>query len=175
VDAGVNCGSSPVAIVYFALSILEKIGNRPGRRTGAFEILYDPDDSRYVRQADNDATRYFVGLHILNSKSVLHPNVRVRESEFTTRVLAKEHLPAGVQYSSGPIPLYSGGALDPDDIELIPLVRLPSYRYLYIKGLDDPIGRPQRFVLEARGRDVRTVTREFEYDPTKMPMIRMLL
>jgi hypothetical protein len=170
----VTAGAALVALIYYILALLEKFRTHAASKNKAFEILFDQNDSRFVRLIDNDATRYCIGLHILAAKSVIHPNVRARESEFTTRVIAVAHPSSVGTYSSGPVQIYLGGALDPDDIEIIKLFDLPSYRYLYIRGADDPIGRVQRFVLEARGRDVRTFTAEFEYDPTKIPMIRMV-
>jgi hypothetical protein len=123
-----------------------------------------------VKQDENETTRFCIGLRILRRGTVPFPNVRARESEFTTAVLASY----GRLERSGAVQLYEGGALDHEDIELIELCRLPSFKFLKIKGPDDPIGHIQRFVLEARGGGATTRRFEFEYDPLKIPMIRKI-
>ena len=139
----------------------------------AFEILFDQTDARFVRPTENNATRYFIGLHVLTKdRSINFPNLRVQENDFARLVFADNHRDAtGKPYVSGPSQIYVGGALDPEDIELIWLCDLPNFEYL---TKESPLAHPQRFVLEARGQHTRTVRREFEYDPAANPRIRML-
>jgi hypothetical protein len=145
-------------------------------RHASFEILYDPHDSRFVRSL-NGGFRYFICLHILADRSVRSPNIRALESEFTERVFAPKHHPRDRAYFHGPVQIYSGGQLDPDDREFIELCDLPAREYLDTLELrrgDNPLRRTQRFILEARGEHARVVRVEFEYNPHQTPMIRML-
>jgi hypothetical protein len=155
---------------YAVAFVAYRLGTHERAQKPDFDILFDPKDPRFVKQDENETTRFFIGLRILRRECVLYPNVRARESEFTTSVLSS----FGRLEPSGSVQLYAGGALDHEDIELIELVRLPSYGFLNIRGPDDPIGHIQRFVLEARGRNATTFRAEFEYDPLKIPMIRKI-
>jgi hypothetical protein len=137
----------------------------------AFEFVYDPANPRWV-SADSQKTRYCIGLRILSRQTIDHPNIWALEGPFTKRIfsrIAKEINPAGA------VMIYSGGAIDPSVTEPIELFGLPtSKQYLAIKGPDDPLRSVQRFTLEARGRHCEPVRAQFEYDPDRTPMIRML-
>jgi hypothetical protein len=128
------------------------------------EIVYDENDQRYVRLR-NGATRYYVGLHILAQKSVVFPNIRVVEGEFASLLALARR-----RSEFGNVEIYRGGALDPDDLEIVELIGISNEP----PEKDDPLSRPHRFILEARAQDVRVARKEFEYDPTKTPRIRLV-
>jgi hypothetical protein len=128
------------------------------------EIVYDENDPRFVRPA-SDHVRYYVGLHILCQRSVEAPNVRAQEGQFTNEILALAH--GGDSY--GNVEIYKGGRLDWDDLEIFELVGISK-----TPDSEGMLSRSHRFTLEARGLNVRVARADFEYDPTKMPMIRML-
>jgi hypothetical protein len=68
--------------------------------------------------------------------------------------------------------LYQGGAIDPDVTEPIELFDLPLRENL--PKYEDFMQNVYTFTLEARCRDAKPCTAEFEYDPKNTPMIRRL-
>src|SRR5262245_58902668 len=159
-----------VAIACFAIIIASITAGAKiiARGKPDLEIVYDANDARFVRPSARGHVRYYVGLRILCHRSVDFPNVRALEGPFANGVLAM----ARNGNSFGNVEVYKGGTLDWDDLEIFELVGLPDQKNL--SQADDLLKSPHRFTLEARGRDVRVARAEFEYNPSQMPMIRML-
>jgi hypothetical protein len=159
-----------VAVACFAIIIaaISAGKNMIARGRPDLEIVYDHNDPRFVRPITAGHVRYYVGLRILCHRSVDFPNVRALEGPFANEVLAVAHN----GNSFGNVEVYKGGTLDWDDLEIFELVGLPDREHL--SQADDLLKSPHRFTLEARGRDVRVARAEFEYNPSQMPMIRML-
>jgi hypothetical protein len=153
------------AIIIAAISAGKKMIARDRRD---LEIVYNHNDSRFVRPTTRGYVRYYVGLRILCHRSVDFPNVRALEGPFANGVLAV----ARNGNAFGNVEVYKGGTLDWDDLEIFELVGLPDREHL--TQADDLLKSPHRFTLEARGRDVRVARAEFEYEPSQTPMIRML-
>jgi hypothetical protein len=161
-----------IAASFVVALVSYNLGIRDQTLKPTFKFIYDTKDNRFVRR-DEQKISYFVGLRVVSKTTVEFPNVRILEGRFTSRKIA--HDKGFDNHRFGPIQLYSGGALDPDDLELVFLCELPPERkYLIIESPDDPLDSLQKFTLEARGRHAKTVRAIFQYDPNADPMIRMV-
>jgi hypothetical protein len=157
-----------MGLAVFIVILLYSINQILKQSKPAFELLYEPNDLRFVRSRETH-TKYYIGLHVLSEKSIDNPNVRALEGRFANEVLAIAH---GAR-SWGNVPIYSGGRLDPDDLEIFELVGLPNHDHLPTEA-DNVLVQSSRFTLEARGAHSRVARAEFEYDPEQIPMIRRL-
>jgi hypothetical protein len=148
--------------------IESEIKRRDEREAKKFEFVFDPNDRRFVR-TNYQKTSYFFGLHILAKETIDSPNVWALDSEFTRMTFARKFMST---HASRNVLIYSGGAIDPDHTEIIEMYALPSEKKWL--GERSPLCSTYRFTLQARGRNCKPVDQEFEYDPDKTPMIRML-
>jgi hypothetical protein len=145
-----------------------QLGTRDRQLKPAFEFVYDENNPHWVQTGLPGHMYYFIGLHILSPRTVDFPKVWMLKGPLTQRLFAPEH-------PSGSWQIYQGAALDPGVTESVKLFNLPPERkFLNLRYDDDPIGSRQIFTLEARGRNCKAVTADFEYDPDKTPMVRML-
>jgi hypothetical protein len=157
-------GSVAAAAIYgaFRLGVHERSLKPP------FEFIFD---KTFVKK-DSYKDIYSVGLHIKSKKTILFPTVRAHKSPFTDTIIADYHLNMD---AAGSTIVYSppGGAIDPTVTEPIELCALP-FRENFPPNKTHVLHGVQRFTLEARCRDAPPYTAEFEYDPDKTPMIRLL-
>jgi hypothetical protein len=153
--------ASAVAVASYHL------GMRDRAQKPAFEFIFD-HSQQWVQTDHPQRISYLFGLHVLAPQTVDFPNVWMLKSPLTKRLFDPEH-------ASGGHVLYKGGAIDPDVTEPIQLFDLPPNRkFINLRYEGDPLGSRQTFVLEARCRHYKPVQAKFEYDPDKVPMIRML-
>lgn len=160
------------AAPHFHRKLRDEIKLRNEREAKKFEFVFDENDPRFVR-TENQKTCYFIGLHILSRETIDFPNIWALHSEFTERIFAKHYMGAR-HHASRAVQIYKGGAIDPDHTEIIELLDLPTSKKWLNAPLNDPLRSVQKFTLQARGRNCKPVAQDFEFDPDKTPMIRML-
>ena len=173
----IYAGASYLVLLLFQILFVAPyqlwVRDRRVVEAGGLEIVFDPGDQRFVRDKiglyDNVATRrWWVGIRNRSkTTSIDAVSLRAQEGHF-------------VRYSIAI-------AYDPNTPKRVPIVlerkTLPpgATEYVELFGLDgnvakgssdDLFAKPQRFTLEARGRDTPTVEVEFEYLPTIPPTIR---
>jgi hypothetical protein len=68
--------------------------------------------------------------------------------------------------------VFIASVLDPDALELIRLFDLPTEARFIRPDHADLLSHPHRFTLEVRGRDAKTCSIDFEYDPARFPRLR---
>ena len=141
-----------------------------------FEILFNDADPAFVRPImpafrDNIVgERYLVAIHNSAVTTLYHVTLRGKESGFVSRTLAIIHARPteyGLREDREPV-IAILEHLDPGATEFIELFQI---RY---RAADEVFQDIHRFVLEARARDTATMLAEFEYDPKRRPMIRMI-
>jgi hypothetical protein len=157
------------AAPHFHKELQDEIKQRDAQEAKKFEFVFDPSDQRFVRRMQQQ-TRYFFGLHILAKETIDYPNVWALDSEFTKITFAQRSMSA--HHPSGAVAIYKGGAIDPGHTEIIELYDLPNDKKFI--NARSPLHAAYRFTLQARGRNCKPVDQEFEYNPDKTPMIRML-
>jgi hypothetical protein len=156
------------AAPHFLKKLQDEIKLRDEREAKKFEFVFDQTDRRFVR-TKKEKTSYFFGLHILAKETIDFPNVWALDSEFTQITFARRFMQS---HPSRDVQIYKGGAIDPDHTEIIEMWEFPNEK----KWIDarSPLRSAYRFTLQARGRHCKPVDQEFEYDPDKTPMIRIL-
>jgi hypothetical protein len=143
---------------------------------GRIEILFDDQDARFVRPIRalhaSPGEHFWVGVHNAGKRTLEDVTLRAQEGWFVQNTLSVAHQRltiAGLRSDREPV-IAAFDALHPGATELINLFGL-SY---HIGSADDVFSAVRRFTLEARARDAKTITVEFEYEPTRRPMIRKL-
>ena len=143
------------------------------------EIVFDPQDpsrrfvmeGQVIDQQGNsipqlDSTTYVFGLH---------NKLRDRTLENVRYWWDGDQIIRRFSRNASTFP--SKLAIDPLDTVLFHIVTIAKRDFEDSKVHDphDSLSKVQRFTLEARAHHARPVTAEFEYDPTKTPMMRRVV
>ena len=150
---------------------------REAKRKGPLEIIFDPKDERFVRVIHglDGATGEFYSLAIHNAgpNSLRDISLYALNCGFTRTIIAQVHLTPAERtvYKAGDVLLHHQDALHPKTPRFVQLVEL-SYNAGTTSTND--ILNTVPFTIELTGLDTPAVRKEFEYDPTQRPMLRML-
>lgn len=138
------------------------------------ELLFDGSDT-YVRQMralhPPKGEHYFVGLRNNGMTTLEAVTLRAREGWFVENSIAVAHRRRDQITERNP-QILALPHLDPGATELVELFGMD-----YNSGSSSPedvFNQKQRFQLEVRARNTRTVVADFEYDPTRRPMISLI-
>jgi hypothetical protein len=138
------------------------------------EFLFD-DSHTYVREMrtlhGSRGERYFVGLRNSGTSTLEGVTLRGREGWFVANTIEVAHRRRDRPSERNPL-VVTPSHLDPGATELVELFGLD-----YSAGStspDDVFNRRQRFQLELRARNTPTVVADFDYDPNRRPMVRLI-
>lgn len=138
------------------------------------ELLFDDSDA-YVRQMralhPPRGERYFVGLRNAGAATLEAVTLRAREGWFVDNSIAVAHRRRDQITERNPL-VSTLPHLDPGATELVELFGMD-----YSSGSSSPedvFNQKQRFQLELRARNTPTVIADFDYDPSRRPMIRLI-
>jgi hypothetical protein len=165
-----------VCVAAYALWSRERLARNAAenRLAGSrIQILFDDTDDRYVRPIQTlhgqTGERYFVGIHNPGSATLYTVTLRAQESWFVDNTIAIAHARTPMRRDREPL-IAELPHIDPGATELIELFGKDYHNVSAPNVFSDK----RSFSLEARARDTPTVVAEFEYDPTRRPMIRQL-
>jgi hypothetical protein len=152
---------------------LRSFGRKRDVETRILEIIFDENDPRCVRQREEgngEVRRWWVGIRNASTmKSVDDVSLRAQQRTFVECTISVAHMLADGRLSRTPI-LTEVATLPPNAEEFVELFGLSASDTWVGK---DILAERSTFVLEARGRDARTVIAVLEYDPrTRPPTIR---
>lgn len=136
------------------------------------EITFDPAGADYVEQKMGlhgaNGEFFSVGVRNGGTRTLDDVTLRALPSWFTREAIATAQMRQG----NGPVELIELAALHPSSEEIVQCFGLsyaqPATAPEYI------FNQVQRFTLETTARDTPSVRRDFEYDPNRRPMLRML-
>ena len=139
----------------------------------ALRMIFQPSDKRCLdiiksRYGGEEIECYAVLLVNHGGLSIENITVRGLPSAWTSIVLAEVSL-GHTERKGATVILRTIQELHPEAVDVISLGGVP-----YNSGSSVPthiLNNPQRFMLEARARNNKTVSLEFEYDPHKRPML----
>ncbi len=150
---------------------------REAKRKGPLEIIFDPKDERFVRviQGLDGPIGEFYSLAIRNAgpNSLRDISLYALNCGFTRTIIAQVHLTPAERavYKAGNVLLHYEDALHPKTLKIVQLVELSYSRDA--TSTNDTLNMFP-FTIELTGQDTPAVRREFEYNPTQRPMLRML-
>jgi hypothetical protein len=163
-----TAGGMAIGILILGIGGGLLIADYRGANKDDFDIEFDPADERFV-DVGPLMIRYAIGLRNKSSRTIAWPSIRALNSLFTNQILNEVDpfnwgAPVGAMY------IFVGGAIDPKAMELIPLFDLPVEDRFFARP--EILSRRHHFTLEVRGRDVKTYSADFEYDPSTFPRLR---
>jgi hypothetical protein len=150
---------------------------REAARKGPLEIIFDPDDERFVRVIHglDGATGEFYSLAIHNAgpNSLRDISLYALNCGFTRTIITQVHLTPAERtvYKAGDVILHHQDVLHPKTPKIVELLEL-SYNVSTTSTND--ILNPVRFTIELTAQDTPALRKEFEYHPTQRPMLRLL-
>lgn len=139
------------------------------------EIFYDPSDpeDRFAREwasesGDKFIGRYWVGVRNNGNLTLQDVSLRALTNNFVMTTIAISHLSSdGIP--SEPI-LFQQNHLHPGVLEIVELFGFQSAG----SETEPALMTRHVFQVQARAKDTRAVTADFEYDPSSRPRIRRL-
>jgi hypothetical protein len=146
------------------------------RPSSPLEVTFNPDDDRHVKHR-NGVTRFYVGVHnASDTRTIESVTLCALDGSFATDVLAAAHgriNPAtGRQFERDPI-LGEWAQINPGVTEYIELFGINAELMKQCE-YDEPITRRHQFILEVRARDTPKAMAQFEYDPSRTPIMTRL-
>lgn len=159
-------------LVYWPYYELRRLRSKLRR---SIEILFDPADQNYVRPIHglHGPTGEFFSIGVLNpTENTIHDiKVRALTSWFTREVVAAGRSGRSIDHHY-PVDVLDMPSLHPHAPEIVQLFGLS-----YHSASDDPdylFNTVQCFTIEALGKDMPAIRKQFEYNPKARPMLRMI-
>jgi hypothetical protein len=138
------------------------------------DILFNEDDPGFVRDekglyGTTRVRQWYVGVqNASRTKSIDDITLRAKEGQFVDCTVAVAHQHPGRLREREPV-IAEFRTLSPGATEMVHLFGLGADEH----SEQDILSKPQRFTLEARGRDTPIALLALDYDPsTKPPIIR---
>ena len=150
------------------------VQDREKNKPSGLKILYDHVGKGHVGvDKQGNAERYWVWLKNASTEKTLYDvTLRAKAGKFVHETIAIAHQRPGKLLQSEPV-LLERQELHPEVVEKVMLFGI-SLDECADEGARDFFSRIHKFTLEARARDTKTVTADFEFNPQATPMLRRI-